>query len=105
MTRPTLRSFRHKGQDLNARTDYPAELDVSFLNEDGIKRNLLKMYWEFQWVRKWWEVDEAGHGGPVTSFINKWVIFCRHAPFTYVKFETYGLALVLLIAGLVKYFT
>lgn len=73
----------HKGQMLNARVDRPQELDTSFINEDGFKRNLAKFKWEILWSTYWANKAEASHGWIITAALNWLVEAFRYAPYTY----------------------
>jgi hypothetical protein len=42
---------------LKEKDGWSRELDSSFINEDGVKRNLLKFYWEWVWC--WRSTVEA----------------------------------------------
>jgi hypothetical protein len=71
----------YKGQYLNARVDRPQELDTSFIAEDGLKRNLLKFYWEWHWSHHWALENPASHGWIFTKMLNCLVELFRHAPY------------------------
>jgi hypothetical protein len=76
-------SFVYKGQTLNARVDRPMELDTTFIDEDGFKRNLEKFKWEWIWSKHWADEAEAGHGWLFTAALNWLVAAFRHAPYLY----------------------
>jgi hypothetical protein len=64
---------------LQPRKDRPAEVDTTFLNEDGFKRNLYKF--QVEWVWSQGMQTPAGHGWIFTKALNWMVSSCRHMPF------------------------
>lgn len=74
-------AFNYKGEYLTARVDRPQELDTTFINEDGLKRNLLKFKWEYTWSRHWAKQAKASHGFFITAMLNNVVERFRHAPY------------------------
>lgn len=88
-------NFNYKGQQLNARTDRPMELDTSFIDEDGFRRNVEKFKWEWIWCKHWAGEAEAGHGWIFTAAMNWLVEALRHAPYLWGHMLYYaGIALV-----------
>ena len=73
--------FMYKGKMLNAKVDRPMELDSSFIHEDGLKRNLLKFYWEWIWSKHWASASPANHGWIFTRGLNYLVELFRHGPY------------------------
>ena len=73
--------FAYKGQYLAARVDRPQELDTTFIDEDGLKRNLAKFKWEFIWSFHWADANPASHGFFITKMLNYTVELFRHAPY------------------------
>lgn len=75
------KNFYYKKIYLVGKEDAPNELDTSFINEDGLKRNLSKFKWEWIWAKHWVKESPASHGGPLTALINTCVEHFRHAPY------------------------
>lgn len=68
---------------LTPRKDRPQEVDTSFLNEDGLKRNLYKFRVEWVWSKAKAKESPAGHGWIFTAMLNNFVERLRHAPYTW----------------------
>ncbi len=93
-------SFTYKGQILNARVDRTMELDTTFIDKDGFKRNLAKFKWEWIWATHWANEADAGHGWIFTKALNWLVAHVRHAPYLWGHFLFVYLPLSVLLGAL-----
>jgi hypothetical protein len=89
-------TYKYKGDlvVLKPRVDRPAEVDTTFLNEDGMKRNYYKFHVEWAWAKG--RHTPAGHGWIFTKGLNWLTGQFRHAPFLWAHAVVYVASIALL---------